>query len=80
MKWTIQTEGRKVFHFDCQPIGGGGGGGVDLFVTRRSHFLLSECSLSSNNVMITLTSVRWSARIVELASGFTLFFTNMLYP
>ena len=27
MKWTIQTEGRKVFHFDCQPIGGGGGGG-----------------------------------------------------
>ena len=44
-------------------------GGFDLFVTGRSHFLLSERSLSFNNVMITLTSARWSARIVELASG-----------
>ena len=43
-------------------------GGFDLFVTGRSHFLLSECSLSFNNVIITLTSTRSSARIVELAS------------
>ena len=37
--------------------------------TGRSHFLLDESSLAFNNVMITLTSARWSARIVELASG-----------
>ena len=41
----------------------------DLFVTGRSHFLLSERSLSFNNAMITLTSARWSACIVELVSG-----------
>ena len=35
-------------------------GEFDLFVTGRSHFfLLSERSLSFNNVMVTLTSVRW---------------------
>ena len=56
-----------MFRFDFQPMGG-----FDLFVTGRSHFLLSERSLSFNKVMITLTSARWSARIVELASG-TLF-------
>ena len=49
-----------MFCFDFQPFGG-----FDLFVTGRRHFLLSERSLSFNNVMITLTS----ARIVELASG-----------
>ena len=43
-------------------------GVFDLFVTGRSHFLLSEHSLSFNNAMITLTSPRWSARIVELVS------------
>ena len=46
-------------------------GGFDLFVTGRRHFLLSERSLSFNNVqnvMITLTSARPSARTVELAS------------
>ena len=43
-------------------------GGFDLFVTGRRHFLLSERSLSFNNVMITLTSARSSARTVELAS------------
>ena len=43
--------------------------GFDLFDTGRSHFLLSDHSLSFNNAMITLTSPRWSARIVELASG-----------
>ena len=53
-----------MFRFDFQPIGE-----LDLFVTGRSHFLLSERSLSFNNAMITLTSTRWSARIVELASG-----------
>ena len=46
-----------------------GGRGFDLFVTGRRHFLLSERSLSFNNVMITLTSARPSARTVELASG-----------
>ena len=43
-------------------------GGFDLFVTGRRHFLLSERSLSFNIEMITLTSARWSARIVELVS------------
>ena len=52
-----------MFRFDFQSIGG-----FDLFVTGRSHFLLSERSLSFNNAMITLTSARWGARIVELAS------------
>ena len=52
-----------MFRFDFQPMRG-----FDLFVTGRSHFLLSE-GLLFNNVMITLTSARWSARIVELASG-----------
>ena len=42
-------------------------GNLILFVTGRSHFLLSERSLSFNNAMITLTRARWSARIVELA-------------
>ena len=45
-------------------------GGSHLFVTRRSHFLLSERLLSFNNVMITLKSARWSAHIVELSSGY----------
>ena len=53
-----------MFRFDFQPMGG-----LDLYVTGRSHLLLSERSLSFNNVMITLTSARWGARIVELASG-----------
>ena len=44
-------------------------GGFDLFVTGRRHFLLSERSRSFNNVIITLTSARSSARTVELASG-----------
>ena len=49
----------RCFHFDLH---------FDLFVTGRSHFLLSERSLSFNNVMITLTSTHWSTPIVELAS------------
>ena len=53
-----------MFRFDFQPMGV-----FDLFVTGRSHFLSSERSLSFNNAMITLTSARWSARIVELVSG-----------
>ena len=51
-----------MFHFDIQPIGG-----FDLFITGRSHVLLSERSLSFSNAMITLTSARWGARIAELA-------------
>ena len=51
-----------MFCFDFQPFGG-----FDLFVTGRRHFLLSERSLSFNNVMITLTSARPSAQTVELA-------------
>ena len=47
-------------------------GGFDLFVTGHRHFLLSERSLSFNNVIITLTSARSSARTVELASELTL--------
>ena len=54
-----------VFCLDFQPFGG-----FDLFVTGRSVFLLSERSLSFNNVMITLTSARPSARTVELASEY----------
>ena len=52
--------------------------GFDLFVTGRSHFLLSERSPSfnnvmitmpgANNVMITMPGARWSACIVELPS------------
>ena len=53
-----------MFPFDFQAMGG-----FDLFVTGRSHFLLSKRSLEFNNAMITLTSALWSARIVELASG-----------
>ena len=48
-------------------------GGFDLFVTGRRHFLLSQRSLSFNNVMITLTSAQPSAQTVELASGSKLF-------
>ena len=55
----------RCFRFDFQPMGG-----FDLFVTGRSHFLFILSSLSFNNVMITVTSPCWSARIVELASGF----------
>ena len=51
-----------MFRFPFQPMGL-----FDLFVTGRSHLLLSERSLSFNNVMITLTSTRSSIRIVELA-------------
>ena len=54
-----------MFRFDFQPFGG-----FDLFVTRRRLFLLSKHKLSFNNVMITLTSTRWSARIIELTSAF----------
>ena len=46
-------------------------GGFDLFVTGRRHFLLSERSLSFNNVMITLTSARSSTRTVELPLYFS---------
>ena len=63
---------RKVFRFGFKPVGG-----FDLFVTGRSHFLLSECSLSFNNAMITLTRARWSARIVELASGSRLLISSL---
>ena len=63
----FQLKVERCFRFDFQPMGG-----FDLFVTGRSHFLLSERLLSFNNVMITRTSARWSARIVELALGRTI--------
>ena len=47
-------------------------GGFDLFVPGRRHFLSSERLLSFNNVIITLTNARSSARTVELASGYKL--------
>ena len=53
-----------MFRFDFLPMVE-----FDLFVTGGSHFLLGERSLSFNNAMITLTSARGRARIVELASG-----------
>ena len=55
-----------MFRFDFQPFGG------IRFVCYcvPPFFLLSKRSLSFNNVMTTLASARWSARIVILASGF----------
>ena len=53
-----------MFPFPFQPMGA-----FDMFVTGRSHLLLSERSISFNNVMITQTNARSSARIVEPASG-----------
>ena len=65
-----------MFRFDFQPIGG-----FYLFVTVHSHFLLSGRLLPFNNVMITRTSARWSARIVELVSGkFGHTFANSVNP
>ena len=58
----------RCFALISNHLWGGGGGGFDLFVTGRRHFLLSERSLSFNNVIITLTSARSGARTVELAS------------
>ena len=66
----LKVEG--CFRFDFQPMGG-----LDLFVTGRSHFLLSQRSISFNNVMITLTSSRLGARIVELASGSCLLISSL---
>ena len=62
-----------MFCFDFKPIGG-----FDLLVTGRSHFLLSERSLSFNNAIITLTSAHWSAHIVELASGVSKLHNNRI--
>ena len=63
-----------MFRFDFQPFGG-----FDLFVTVRRHLSFSERSLSFNNVMTTLTSARWSARIhVELASGFIEYYVSIV--
>ena len=57
-----------MLRFDFQPMG-------DLIclshVLGAAIFLLSKRALSFNNVMITLTSARWSAHIVELASVFS---------
>ena len=62
-----------MFRFDFQLFGG-----FDLFVTVRRHLSFSERSLSFNNVMTTLTSARWSARIVELASGFIEYYVSIV--
>ena len=56
----LKVEG--CFRFDFQPMG-------DLIcLLLGAAKLLSERSLSFNNVMTTLTSARWGARIVEPAS------------
>ena len=53
-----------MFRFDFN----GGGGDLICLLLGAAIYLMSERSLSFNNVMITLTSARWGARIVELAS------------
>ena len=67
--WIYEMEQFKLKVGRCFALISNHLGGFDLFVTGRRHFLLSERSLSFNNVIITLTSARSSARTVELASG-----------
>ena len=67
--WIYEMEQFKLKVERCSRFDFQTNGRFDLFITRRSHFLLSERSLSFDNVMITQTSARWSARISELASG-----------
>ena len=67
--WVNEMEQFKLKVGRCFALISNHLGGFDLFVTGRRHFLLSKRSLSFNNVMITLTSARSSARTVELASG-----------
>ena len=67
--WIYEMEQFKLKVERCFALISNHLGGFDSFVTGRRHFLLSERSLSFNNVIITLTSARSSARTVELASG-----------
>ena len=67
--WIYEMEQFKLKVGRCFALISNHLGGFDLFITGRRHFLLSERSLSFNNVMITLTSARPSARTVELASA-----------
>ena len=66
--WIYEIEQFKLKVGRCFALISNHLGGFDLFVTGRRHFLLSERSLSFNNVMITLTSAQPSARTVELTS------------
>ena len=66
--WIYEMEQFKLKVGRCFALISNHLGGFDLLVTGRRHFLWSARSLSFNNVMITLTSARPSARIVELAS------------
>ena len=61
-----------MFRFDFQSMGD-----LICLLLGAAIFFLSERSLSFNNVMITLTSARCGARIVELASAYI---TNLLKP
>ena len=78
--WIYETEQFKLKVGRCFALNSNHLGGFDLFVTGRRHFLLSERSLSFNNVMITLTSARPSAQTVELASGMHIWNIKALGP
>ena len=70
--WIYEMEQFKLKVGRCFALISNHLGGFDLFVTGRRHFLFSEHSLSFNNVMITPTSARPSARTVELASDLSI--------
>ena len=67
--WIYEMEQFKLKVGQCFALISNHFGEFDLFVTGRRNFLLRERSLPFNNVMMTLTSARPSARTVELASG-----------
>ena len=69
--WIYELEQFKLKVGRCFALISNHLGGFDLFGTGRRHFLLSERSLSFNNVMITLISARPSVRTVELAIDMT---------
>ena len=55
-----KLKAERCFRFDFQPMGD-----LICLLLGAAIFLLSEHPLSFNNVVITLTSARWSTRIVE---------------
>ena len=65
--WIYEMEQFKLKVGRCFALISNHLGGFDLFVTGRRHFLLSERSLSFNNVVITLTNARTNARTVDMS-------------